>query len=57
MAADSGVLLHEVRPLEFKWGYIPHWIVARGEPDALHAFSQALTYSDLRVEQISMRDW
>lgn len=48
--------LHEVKPLELKWGYIPHQIVTYGEAEALHAFQQALTYSDLRVGQISVRD-
>jgi hypothetical protein len=30
--------------------------MAYGEAEALHAFSQALTYSDLRVRQISVWD-
>ena len=30
MAACCGVLLHEVKPLELKWGFIPHRIVAHG---------------------------
>jgi len=37
-------------------GYIPHRIVAYCEPEALHAFTQALTYSDLRVGLISVWD-
>jgi hypothetical protein len=56
MATDCGVSLHEVTPLDVKWGYIPHRIVAHGEADALHAFTQALTYSDLRVGRISLWD-
>ena len=39
-----------------KWGYIPNRIVAYGEAEALLAFSEALTYSDLRVGQISVWD-
>ena len=27
MAADCGVTLYEVKPLEVKWGYIPHRMV------------------------------
>jgi hypothetical protein len=56
LAASCGVSLHEVRLGEVKWGYLPQRIVAYGESDALHAFSQALTYSDLRVGQISVWD-
>jgi hypothetical protein len=56
MAADCGISLHAVRQEEVKWGYIPHRIVAHGEPEALHAFSQALTYSDLGVGHISLWD-
>ena len=56
MAADCGVTLHEVRPLEVKWGMIPTRIIAHGKPDALHAFSQTLLYSDLQVGQISVWD-
>ena len=48
--------LHEVKPLELKWGYIPHQIVTYGEAEALHAFQQALTYSDLQVGQITVWD-
>jgi hypothetical protein len=48
---------HEIKPLEVKWGYIPHRIVAYGEAEALHAFSQALTYSDLRVGQVGIWKW
>ena len=56
MAASWGVTLHEVKPLEAKWGLIPHRIVAYGEAEALHAFTQALTYSDLRTGQITVWD-
>ena len=56
LAADCGVSLDEVKLLELKWGYIPHQIVAYGEDDALNAFSEALTYLDLRVGQISVWD-
>ena len=56
LAANCGVSLHEVKLLEVKWGLIPHRIVAYGEAEALHAFTQALTYSDLRVGQISVWD-
>jgi hypothetical protein len=45
-----------VRQQEVKWDYIPHRIVAHGEPDALLAFKQALTYSDLGIGQISVWD-
>ena len=47
---------HELRQKEPQHGYIPHHIVVHGEADALHAFSQALTYSDLRVGQVSTWD-
>jgi hypothetical protein len=56
LAASCGVSLHEVRVLEEKWGYLPHRIVAYGEADALHVFTLTLTYSDLRVGQISVWD-
>ena len=42
MAADCGVSLHEVKPLEVKWGYLPHVIVAHGEAAVLGFFSTAL---------------
>jgi hypothetical protein len=48
------VPLHEVKPLEVKWGLIPHRIVAYGEAESLHAFTQAITYSDLRISYISV---
>jgi hypothetical protein len=56
MAADYGVALHEVKLLELKWGYIAHQNVTYGEAEALHAFQQALTYSDLQVGQITVWD-
>ena len=56
MASDCGVTLHEVLPQEMLYGYIPHRIVAYGEPEALHAFTQALTYSELGIGQINVWD-
>ena len=33
LAHSCGVSLHEVKPLELKWGYIPHQIVANSKID------------------------
>ena len=56
MAATWGVTLHELKPLEVKWGYIPHRMVVEGEAEALSVFSEALLSCDLRVGQLSVWD-